>query len=157
MLTPEEFVPLHAWLRGPVVEPTVEIATVAACEDVPAIERDVALALRDARLFRARLADALDDAVARLLPDVMLRVLGRELTIAPADVAAIVARTRDAAPARLLLHVRVAPIDAAMVLGAVPVLADATLAAGDALLVFADGSVDATLGVRMRDALAELS
>jgi len=102
-------------------------------------------ALRDARLFRARLADALDDAVVRLVRELAADVLMRELRLAPCEIAALVRRVLRRAP---VIRVRVAPADVALVTG-VPVLADPALAPGDAIVELASGALDARLGVRL--------
>ena len=107
--------------------------------------QDVAGALRDARMFRARLADALDDAVARLVRELAAEVLVRELRLAPCEIAALVRRVLQRAP---IVRVRVAPADVALVRG-VPVLADPELAAGDAIVELGGGALDARLGVRL--------
>jgi hypothetical protein len=105
----------------------------------------VAGALRDARLFRARLADAFDDAVARLVRELAADVLARELRLAPCEIAALVRRVLQRAP---VIRVRVAPADVGFVRG-VPVLADPALAVGDAIIELGRGELDARLGVRL--------
>lgn len=102
-------------------------------------------ALRDARLFRARLADALDAAVARLARDIAADVLVRELRLAPCDVAALVQHALNHAP---VVRVRVAPGDVLRVRD-VPVIADPALSEGDAIVELANGALDARLGVRL--------
>ena len=115
-------------------------------EPVADAPRDaVADALRDARLFRARLADAFDDAAVRLLRELAVSVLARELRLAPCDLAALVRRTVEGAPC---VRVRVAPDDAGREFD-VPVVADAALDAGDAIVELATGSFDLRLGVRV--------
>jgi hypothetical protein len=106
---------------------------------------DVAVALREARLFRARLLDAFDDAAARLLRELASTVLARELRSAPCDLAAVIAHVRERAP---VVRARVAPDDVPRVTG-VPVVADPALACGDAVVELDNGAVDARLGVRL--------
>jgi hypothetical protein len=111
----------------------------------------VSTALRDARLFRARLADVLDDAASRLLRELACDVLARELRIAPCDLAAIVQRVIERAP---VVRVRVAACDVGLVAAVLrargcDVVGDSALAAGDALLEIAGGALDARLGVRL--------
>jgi flagellar biosynthesis/type III secretory pathway protein FliH len=112
--------------------------------------------LREVRLFAARLADALDERLARLLAGIASDVLVRELRTAPADLAALVARiaAESAAPP---LRIRVAPAecDRAAMCG-LPVDSDPTLAPGDAVVAFADGEIDARLGVRLAALLEAL-
>jgi flagellar biosynthesis/type III secretory pathway protein FliH len=129
-------------------EPVVETA---AHHDAPndgagaADAAEIAASLREARLFRARLADALDDAAGRLARDLAADVLARELRLAPCDLARIVQRVMAGAPA---VRVRVAPGDAGRVTG-IAVLADPALCAGDAIVEVAGGMLDARLGVRL--------
>lgn len=118
---------------------------------------DVVEAVRDARLFRARLADAFDAAAARLLRDLASDVLARELLLAPCDLTELVRRAAERAP---VVCVRVAACDVACVAGAlrsrgadVPVAEDSTLAAGDVVVELAGGALDARLGVRLATVL----
>lgn len=106
---------------------------------------DVALALREARLFRARLLDAFDGAAARLLRELASTVLARELRSAPCDLAAVIAHVRERAP---VVRARVAPDDVPRVTG-VPVVADPALACGDVIVELDNGAIDARLGVRL--------
>jgi hypothetical protein len=112
-------------------------------------------AVRDARLFRAALADAFEMLAARLTGELAREVLGRELHLGSADVAAL-ARTLIAersadGPVRL----RVAPSDADIVCD-LPVVADPRLGAGDAILECRSGEIDARLDVRLATILARL-
>jgi hypothetical protein len=150
-----EFVSLADVLRGPAPPPAP--ATAVAASEEPATARaevppasgvaadELDAALRDARLFRARLADAFDEAAARLLRELAADVLARELRLAPCDVAHVVRRIAACAPA---VRVRVAPGDAAGISG-IDVVADADLCAGDAIVELAGGALDARLGVRL--------
>lgn len=118
-----------------------------AAEPAPPVE--IADVLRDARLFRARLSDAVEAACDGVLRELACAVLGRELLLAPADVARIAAGL-CAHRASMPLRLRVAPDDAARIPSApVPLVADPALAPGDVALEFADGCVDARLGVRL--------
>jgi hypothetical protein len=112
---------------------------------------EIVAAVREARLFRARLTDAFDDAAARLLRELAADVLARELRLAPCDLAAIVRRIAERVP---VVRVRVAACDAAR---GVPlphgcdalVVADPALARGDAIVELDGGALDARLGVRL--------
>jgi hypothetical protein len=106
---------------------------------------DVRAVLRDARLFRARLADAFDSAATKLVRELAADVLMRELRLAPCDIAALVQRVRDRAP---VVRVRVAAVDVDAVRG-VPVVIDPALEAGDAMVELAGGALDARLGARL--------
>lgn len=123
------------------------VMTDARDDDDPLDER--VAALRDARLFRARLADALDEASARLLRELAADVLARELQLAPCDLASIMRRVHAAAP---IAGVRVAPEDAALI-GDFPVVVDASLRPGDAIVELTGGAIDARLGVRLAQVL----
>ncbi len=137
-------------------DPPPEPADVVAPE-VPLVPVPVVVDLRDdvareVRVFRARLADAFEAARASLLRELAYAVLGRELVLAPLDLAAIAARILDgnaqAEPVRLC----VAPADLlalAHVAGLPPLHPDPELAPGDAVVEFADGAIDARLGVRL--------
>ena len=110
---------------------------------------DIDAALRDARLFRARLADAFDDAAARLLRELAADVLARELRLAPCNLAELVRRAGEHAP---VVRVRVAACDVPALAG-MPVVADPALGRGDAVLELAGGALDARLGVRLATVL----
>ena len=113
--------------------------------DAPQLDSGVADALRDARLFRARLADAFADAAQRLLRELACEVLARELRLAPCDLAALVQRARQRVP---VVRVRVGAADLGAVTG-VPLVADPALQAGDAIVELAGGALDVRLGVRL--------
>lgn len=155
-----EFVALADVLRPPVAAPVAAVADdpSPALEPAPAkavtepdlpggepVATALADALRDARLFRARLADAFDDARTRLVRELAASVLARELRLAPCDLDALVARVLAAAP---VVRVRVAPGDVDAVRG-IAVVADPELTGGDAIVELAGGALDARLGVRL--------
>ncbi len=145
--------PLQNTLPPPAEEPVVIAA--AATTDLPA-DPEIRRAIREARLFRARLGDALDARLARLLAGIASDVVMRELRTAPADLAALVARiaAEHAAPP---LRVRVARADRdACAAGDVEIVEDATLDRGDAIVEFGAGDVDARLGVRLASVLEAL-
>lgn len=153
-----EFVALADLLRAEAV-PSRRPSTVTAeapqtlqaehRDDAPAVREhpdDVVAAIRDARLFRARLADAFDDALVWLLRELAADVLARELRLAPCDVAAIARRARECAP---IVRLRVAPADVARGEYGLPVVPDPALHAGDAVFELDGGAFDARLGVRL--------
>ncbi len=111
--------------------------------------------LRDADTFRTRLLAVFDGAVDRLLRDLAADVLGRELRLAPCDLASIVDRVRASAP---VVRVRIASgedvDERALALGGGPVVRDAALSLGDAIVEVRAGTVDARLGVRVAEVLA---
>ncbi len=153
----DRFIGFADWLRGPV--PPAAPAAVAS--DVPApvpepppppplpprSDAAEAEAARDVRLFRARLADALDRATRDLVRDLAYAVLGRELALAPADVAAIAKRLlaeHAAATPVTIRHALGEPVDVGL-----PAIADPALECGDVVLVLEGGELDARLGVRL--------
>ena len=109
---------------------------------------DAADLLRDVRLFHARIIEAVESAVETLAGDIAADVLGRELLLAPADVEAIVDRALQRYAAEHPLRVRVHESDAAMAC-AVPLVVDARLRPGDAVIELSNGTVDASLGMRL--------
>lgn len=163
---PEGFVPLEAALRRtpgdemaahqhePREAPTDESVAV----DIP-IEGGAcaADALAGVRRFHAALADAVDASVDDLLRDIACDVLGRELMLAPADVACIAAaalrRYAEDSPVRLRAH----PDETAALAGLnLPVVADCELRRGDVAVDLRAGSIDARLGTRLESVLESL-
>ena len=148
-----DFVALADLLRAPVVAPARSASPEPDLPEAPSgkpiagdpVPDDISAALRDARLFRARLADAFDDAAARLLRELAADVLARELRLAPCDLGAIVQRIAARAP---VVRVRVAPGDVAALTG-IAAVADSALDRGDAIVELAGGALDAHLGVRL--------
>jgi hypothetical protein len=125
----------------------------AAALGPPPLSSEVREAVREARLFRARLADAFDATAARLLRDLAADVLARELLLRPCDLGALVARALAGTPAARL---RVAEADAA-VAAPLSVVVDAALAPGDAIVELAGGALDLRLGVRLANVLEALT
>jgi hypothetical protein len=151
------FISLAETLRPKAVveeEPAPATLAIEACVEtgVPATPYDLTEALRAARLFRATLTDALTAIGARLLRELAADVLARELRIEPANVAGIIRRVLAEYPDEPV-RIRVAPCDARVVCD-FPAVTDETLQAGDAVIEFVHGNVDARLGVRLADVLA---
>ena len=152
-----EFVPLAALLAPPAVEPAAAEAPQpppAALREnngphVPLADPIMERALREARVFRARLHDALRDAFATLLAALAAEVVGRELRSVPCDLDALMERWSARMP---FVRVRVAPEDAAPAAGFAFVV-DAELEPGDAILELEGGAIDARLGVRLATVL----
>jgi flagellar biosynthesis/type III secretory pathway protein FliH len=113
--------------------------------------------MRDVRLFHARIAEALESAVERLLCDVACDVLARELQLAPVDIERIVDNVLQRYSAEQPLQVRVHPEDAANLQCALPTVVDANLARGDAIVELRDGFIDASLGVRLEAVLRNVA
>jgi flagellar biosynthesis/type III secretory pathway protein FliH len=117
---------------------------------------DYAAALRDARIFRAALADAFASLAAELLDRLGAEVLGRELRLTPADVETIARRILLERRSDEPLRLRVAEADSGVACE-VPVVVDPALAPGDAVLECRSGNIDARLAVRFAAVVAEAS
>ena len=151
-----EFVALADLLRGPALSPQPE-ETIAE-KQMPAeaephsnVSQEMIAAARDAKLFRARLADAFEAASARLLRELAIAVLARELTIAPCDLAALARGALERAP---FVRLRIAPEDGGRDYG-IATIVDPTLDQGDAVFELCGGALDARLGVRLAGILEE--
>lgn len=153
MQKPESFRSLAGMLAG--CEMPEEIA--APEEDGPVPEtmeceeraESEAAILRDLRLFHARIAEGVEAAIDTLLADIAADVLARELQIAPADIEVIVERALQRYAQEQPLRVRLSPCQAGRIACSVPVVADERLREGDAVVELRDGSVNASLGVRL--------
>jgi flagellar biosynthesis/type III secretory pathway protein FliH len=145
---PEVSSPTEQSIPSPEIAPPAVVAPNAqdgSAAGGTSASSEVVEALREARLFRARLADAFDESAARLLRELACDVLARELRLAPCDLAALVRRVSERVP---VVRVRVGAGDLGAVTG-VPVVADSALCAGDAIVELAGGALDARLGVRL--------
>lgn len=134
-------------LRG---EVTVEVCRPAP-DVAPEPVRDIAEVVRDARLFRARIAEAVEDAAAGILRRIADDVLCRELQLAPCDIEAIVKACVAQLAGRQGLRIFVHPDDAHAV-RSFEAERDATLERGDVRLELAYGSVRSTLQFRLAEA-----
>lgn len=107
------------------------------------------------RRFRAGIADALDAAVQRLLVYIGENVLARELELAPADIAGIVAKARERASAERVIAVRVHPTQRDLLAAMqVEVRQDERLRLGDVVIELHSGTIDLRLRTRLATALA---
>jgi hypothetical protein len=145
--------PREARVPQPDLATPLEVEHDAAALGPPPLSLETREALREARLFGARLADAFDAAAARLLRDLAAHVLARELQLRPCDLSALIARVLAGAPA---VRLRVAQADAA-VAAPLPVVVDAALAPGDAIVELTGGAFDVRLGVRLANVLEALT
>jgi len=144
--TPEGFRSLAELLRSNERAPQ-QSEIPAADPEVPAPPQEAGAA-RDVLLFRARIAEAVDCAVAALCQDIAAEIVGRELQLAPAEIGAIVRRAVERYASEGIVRVRVHPDDTTAISGSA-VCADPSLRRGDAILDVACGSIDASLGVRL--------
>lgn len=157
--TPDEFISLASRLRAQ-AQPREEDAGPAeiafedeAAEPYAAAERDL---LRDVRLFRARVAEALEQTLRALLCDIAAEVLARELQLAPPEIETIVARSLERFAKGEPLRLRVHPADAPAVQCGIPVVEDARLPHGDVVIELRDGAVVSSLGLRLEAVLANV-
>jgi len=151
-----EFVPIARLLQpppaaSPSVAPPPAVEARAArpirdCDDPsPA-------ALREVRIFRAALADALEAQLSNLSRDVAIAVLARELELAPVDVRAIARRAIERAAPQEAISIRVHPSELSLLEDdGLPAAGDATLRRGDVAVDVRSGTIDATLGARLSE------
>jgi len=139
---------MREWLRPP--EPPEEIRVapleepVVECDPDPVIDE----VIREARRFRAALADTVALCARDVMTEIASDVLARELYLQECDLSRIVASALErygVAP----LRVRVHPSDAAALEDAWNVVRDEGLRRGDAIIETSAGSIDARLGVRL--------
>ncbi len=109
----------------------------------------------DVALARVAALEAFERGAAALLERLADEVLARELTIAPVDVNALVRRLVAAFDAASPVAIVASPGDAESIDCAVPLRCDPSLAAGDVVLIVRDGTVDARMPLRLRQALRE--
>lgn len=158
MQTPERFRSLASTLlaaRTPAPdEPAFEIVEELLephddhVDDPQDTEDELELA-REVRLFHARVIEAVEAAVEALVADIAADVLGRELLLEPVDIERIVDRALQRFAAEEPLRVRVHAEDAARLGCGLPVVTDMRLRPGDAVIELRNGSIDASLGVRL--------
>ena len=145
------FIPLVEYMRSKHMElQTPEESTIA--QPILELPADDARAGAAARLFYARLEDALQAALPALLCDCVHTILGRELSCEPMEFRAIITRLieslRDEEPVRLRVHPsRIETIDFDL-----PLHGDASLGRDDCIIELRSGSFDARLATRI-DAL----
>jgi flagellar biosynthesis/type III secretory pathway protein FliH len=156
----EGFVPLAVFLRPlPPPEPPPLSSSQPADGPDPSADSDEILHEYSAtfgviRRFRAAVADALDVAVAQLLAEIAENVLARELALGAADVAAIVAKTRERFADEKNIVVRVHPRDRdALRELEIDTVVDQTLTPGDIIAELRSGTIDLRLGARLEMAL----
>ena len=153
---PDTFVALAQWLRPCDPQPIVSEPPPddEALDAIPADPPELDALMCEVRRFRAALADACERECANVLREAAVAVLGRDLTLQPSDVAAIVRRICSETAGEVL-RVRVAPSDAGACVDVACVI-DESLRAGDAIVELRSGTIDARLGVRLASLLERL-
>ncbi|MFY9738744.1 MAG: FliH/SctL family protein [Candidatus Cybelea sp.] len=149
----EGFIPLARFLSPPLPEPAGE-PLAPSLQQVESVG-EYAATFGALRRFRAALADALDVAVQQLLAEIAENVLARELRLAGADIAAVVAKARERFFNERILTVRVHPRDR-NALGSLEIdaVVDESLAPGDVIAELRSGTIDLRLRARLENALA---
>ena len=165
-------VPTHQPALSPLIAPFCDESPVAGIDDlacetagdgererrnldalplakIETIAPDAAAIGAELRCFRARLADAFEAASRRLTADFAVALLGRELELAPVMIERIAARVLAEYWSEEPLRLRVSPFDAPVTVLDLPVVVDPSLRAGDCAVDVADGSHDASLGIRL--------
>lgn len=143
----EVFVPLEQYLRRSIgAQPQTPV-------DPPPLQ---SVDLHGVRRFYAAVADAVDAAAADVIRDIASDVLARELALAPAALADVIATLLRRFESEEPLHIVAHRDDLAALrnLG-LPVREEASLRRGDVMLVLRYGSIDASLGARLADVLAK--
>lgn len=154
---PEQFRSLASMLRQAVTPEIVEENLAAPDSllpiDATPVSDELAVEqralLRDMRIFRARMAEAVEEAVETLAGDIATQVLGRELELARANIGAITKRALQRFAAEEPLRVRAHPDEVELLDCGVQVVADDSLLHGDVVIELRTGTVDATLGTRL--------
>jgi hypothetical protein len=148
-------------IAPPVAPPTAASSVPDVAVIVPAVvvspAPQVASFCSDVALARVAALEAFERGAAALLERLAEDVLARELTTAPADVSAIVRRLVAGFDAASPVAIVAAPADAESIDCGIPVRGDPSLAPGDVVLVVRDGTVDARMALRLRQALSEAS
>ena len=155
----DRFIPLEAFLCAASAATIRNVVETIASNDAGAGANEQCRCtdeLAAVRRYHAALSDALDAALDALLRDVARDVLGRELTLAPVDVAAIATKALKRYQSEGPLRLRVHPDDVAALSGAtLNVVADAGLRRGDVAIDLRAGTIDATLGARLECVLEQ--
>lgn len=152
--TPDRFQTLAELLARP--EPAA--AQRASAEPAEHSDENSAVCARAARFFLAAVSEALESSVHRLLEDIAAEVLARELELNPPALQRIVDRALQRYASEKPVSIRLHPEDAARLSCAeCPVISDAALRRGDAVLDVRDGAIDVSLGVRLADVLRGLA
>jgi flagellar biosynthesis/type III secretory pathway protein FliH len=165
----EKFVALATLVRaGRVVEsaimPSTQSAPQTMVSEPPSTHvvrnvRDFAHAdiVHELALMRLAAREAFERAVVELLESLARDVLARELTLAPAEIGALVERALGAFAASEPVGISVARVDLQRVHAAVPVRVDDDLQAGDLVVDVRDGALVSSFAFRLDDALARVA
>ncbi len=132
-------------LESVTTTPQTKVGTVTG--DTQAVSEEAFL--RELEHFRAYALETLECSVDRLLTSLAEEVLGRELLLAPADVAEITQRAMRRYEREGPLRLRVSAADLNTITCSLPMVVDGELQPGDFILEVRDGVLDARLPVRL--------
>jgi flagellar biosynthesis/type III secretory pathway protein FliH len=104
--------------------------------------------------LRASAVERFEETAESMLADLAARVLGRELSVAPPDLEALIAAAMDELSREMRLAVRVSSSDAKRLGMRWPVEIDTTLGPGDFCVDVDDGRYEAALQTRLEAMLA---
>jgi hypothetical protein len=157
---PDGFVTLAVLVRGPATPPDpepLERAEPNVAPPQPPAPLPPAILCELARL-RLAAAEAYERGAAALLASLARDVLARELLLAPADLAALVATAPATCGAREPVTLVVSSADAASLADRtpLPVRIDPALGAGDLVVEVRDGAYASPLRFRLERVLAEV-
>lgn len=150
----DDFVPLWELLRP---QPATPASGGSEAKPAPAepLPPECADAAARARRFRAALCDALESAVAAMLPEIARDVLGRELRLAPCDVASIVSASLARHAGDPVVTIRAHRDDLSELEAArIECLGDDSLRRGDVILCLRSGTIDLRMSSRLDAVLA---
>lgn len=156
--TPENFTSLDAFLRAPkALSPSNPTAPDDQEQELEQVAlSDERLAYDDVRLFRAGVAEALESALDGLCRDLASNVLARELMLRPADLNEICKALMERYAREVPVAIRVHSQDCETLHDFdVPILADQRLRPGDVMLDVTNGTLDASLAVRLENVLCK--
>ena len=108
-------------------------------------------------LMRLAAREAFERVAVTLLESLARDVLARELTMAPAEIGALVERALGTFAACEPVGIAVACVDRERVHAAVPVRVDDDLEAGDLVVDVRDGALVSSFAFRLDDALARVA
>lgn len=151
-----DFVPLAEWLRGRDGGTREEREPQTPAAPAPAAAEPFAGFAGELGLLRVAACEGFEGAARRLLERLARDVLGRELALAPCDLAALVGAARAELEASEPVCFVVPPGAEAFLPPGLAFRSDPRLAPGDLFVEVRDGGFDARLHVRANRALEGL-
>jgi flagellar biosynthesis/type III secretory pathway protein FliH len=155
----EPFVSLASFLRvAPVLRPATGVACTPAAAPTPNVVRGIvdfahADVVHELALMRLAAYETFEQNARRMLRTLARDVLGRELSIAPADLDALAAEALAAFAGADPVSLRVSAADAERVRSPLPVSIDPALEVGDLVVDVRDGAFESRFTFRLEAAL----